>query len=154
MAHALAARRLEALLALAVVGTAIAAYLTRVAFDEEFNAVCGPLGDCHAVQSSQYAEVAGAPVALLGLGMYALLLGLIGARLRWRESPTLPALLGPATFALSFGGAVYSAYLTYLELFVIDAICAWCVASACVVTAIWLLSLPDARAGRSGWGDV
>lgn len=154
MAHALAARRLDALLALAAAGTAIAAYLTWVAFDEGSEIACGPLGDCHTVQSSQYAEVAGVPVGVLGLAMYAGLLAVIGTRLRWRESPAMPVVLGPLTFALAFGGAVYSAYLTYLELFVIDAICAWCVASAVVVTAIWLLSLPDARAGRSGWGDV
>lgn len=142
-----ARRRLDALLLLAVAGVAVAAYLSWVALDHTQSVACGPLGDCETVQDSQYAHVAGVPVALLGLGMYAALVLLTAAR-RWLAGA--PPLLAVWAFALALGGTLYSGYLTYLELFVIDAICAWCVVSALLVTAILLLSLPDvrSRAGR------
>jgi len=143
------------MLVVSLVGVGIAAYLTKVGFDPERAIACGPLGDCHTVQSSQYAGVAGVPVALLGLGMYVALVGLLGAR-RWGPwavdpPPWLPA----AVFAIALAGTLYSAYLTYLELWVIDAICAWCVASAVVIATVFVLALPDARAaGRIEDGDV
>ena len=79
------------------------------------------------------------------------------------RSPRGPrAALATWTFALALSGMLYSAYLTYLELLVIDAICASCVASAALLTAFFLLCLPDARraparfegAGRSREPDV
>ena len=48
-------------------------------------------------------------------------------------------------FALAISGVLFSGYLTYVELFVIDAICIWCVASAALVSAIALLAAPDLR---------
>ncbi len=134
--------RVNALLALAATGTAVAAYLSWMALDGGQEVACGPVGDCAAVQSSQYAEVAGVPVSLPGLGMYMLLLLLAGLR-RFRASA--PPIMAVWTFALALGGTLYSAYLTYLELFVIEAICLLCVVSAAVVTAILLLSVPDLR---------
>ena len=141
-----AARRLEVLIGLAAFGVAIAAYLTWVALDAEAEVECGPLGDCHTVQSSEYAEVAGIPVAVLGLAMYVGLLGLVLLRRLWREAPEA---LGPLTFALALSGTLYSAYLTSIELFVIDAICAWCVTSAVLVTIIWVLTWADLREARA-----
>ncbi len=140
-------RRLDALLALAAAGTGVAAYLSWVALDADRAVACGPLGDCHTVQSSQYSEVAGVPVALLGLGMYAALLVLIGVR-RFVSPP--PSLAVVWTVALALSGTLYSAYLTYLELFVIEAICAWCVVSAAIVTAMLLLCVPDLRSLTAG----
>lgn len=139
-------RRLDLLLVLAAVGTAIAAYLTWVALNDEQDVACGPLGDCHTVQSSEFAEIAGVPIALLGLGMYLALLGMTAVR-RWMGDG------GPRAFAvwsltLAAAGVGYSVYLTYLELFEIDAICAWCVGSAVVVLAFFLLALPDRAALR------
>ena len=63
------------------------------------------------------------------------------------EAP--PRALSSLAFAVALAGALYSAYLTYLELFEIEAICAWCVASAAVVTLIALLSAPDLRQRRA-----
>jgi uncharacterized membrane protein len=120
-------RRLRlAVLVLALAGLAIAAYLTYVHY-AELEPVCGLGGDCERVQTSDYADVAGIPVALLGLIGYALILA----------SLFVPGELGVvacATFALvGFG---FSAYLTYREIVTIDAICTWCVASAVVMTAL------------------
>lgn len=146
MAATLTRRNLLLLLALA--GVAIGGYLSWVALDEESEAFCSGVGDCHTVQSSEYADVAGIPVALLGLGMYLALTALvIGRRFGPRALRGLPQL--PIwIFALAAAGALYSAYLTYLELFVIDAICVWCVTSAGVITAIALLAAPDFLAAR------
>lgn len=138
--------RLNVLLLLAVLGTAVAVYLTFVALDPNVEPFCSGVGDCHTVQSSKYAEVGPIPVAVLGLGMYLVLLGLIGARrfLAVGRDPRFALL----TFALALSGALYSAYLTYLELFVIDAICVWCVISATIVTAIFVCSIPDLAKAR------
>ena len=149
----LLARRRDALLALVVLGTAVAAYLSWVALDSEQEPFCTGLGDCHTVQSSEFAEIGGVPIALLGLGMYVTLLVLVAARRFWSRAGEagLDRPLASATFGIALSGALYSAYLTYLELFEIDAICAWCVTSAVIVTLITVLSVPDLRvAGGSG----
>ncbi len=112
---------------LVVVGIGIAGYLTWVHY-AGLNPVCvGGGGGCERVQSSAYADVAGVPVALLGLVGY-VLIGL-SLLLTDERGP-----LAGATLALiGFG---FSIYLTYLELAVIDAICQWCVASAAVMTLL------------------
>ena len=114
-----------AIAALAVVGIGIAGYLTYVHF-EDIEPVC-TTGGCAKVQASEYSELAGVPVATIGLIGYLTVLA----------SLLVPGELGRAATALvALIGAGYSGYLTYLELAVIDAICQWCVASAIVMTAI------------------
>jgi uncharacterized membrane protein len=95
--------------------------------------VCG-VGDCSLVQTSAYATLAGIPIAVLGLAMYATILGLSLVRsviARWYEPVT--AIL----FSLSLAGLLYAIYLTYVEIWVIDAICQWCVLSALITAAIF-----------------
>jgi uncharacterized membrane protein len=123
----------------AVAGLAVAGYLTWVHFDDAA-LVCVAGGGCETVQESEYAEVAGVPVALLGLGAYAAILVLVA----W-DSPT--ARLGAAMLALV--GLVFSLYLLALQLFVIDAICIWCLANDVVIAP--LLALLTALRLRS-WG--
>lgn len=122
---------LVASLVLALAGAAVAAYLTWVHYD--MNALSCGIGDCHAVQSSPYATVGPVPIALLGLGMF-LAVGALAVA-RWRR----PALRWPATlaaFLLVFSGVLYFAYLTWLELAVIGAICQWCVLSALITVGL------------------
>jgi uncharacterized membrane protein len=88
-------------------------------------AVCGPSNGCETVAASTYSEVLGVPVAVFGV---AFSLVLVGCALAWWRRGERRAVLA-AYLLLLFGTAVV-AYLTYLELFVIDAICAWCVAYA------------------------
>ena len=140
--------RLDLLLALSLLGVAIGGYLSWVALDDGVEAACSGVGDCHAVQDSDYAEVAGIPVALLGLAMYGGLAVLFATRRLgpWRAQPAAePRVLPVWCFALAISGVLFSAYLTYVELFVIDAICIWCVASAVLIAAIALLAAPDLR---------
>jgi uncharacterized membrane protein len=139
-------RRLRgAILALALVGLGVAAYLTYVHY-EGIRPVCGLGGDCEKVQTSQWSEVGGVPVALIGLIGYTLILA----------SLFVPGEAGRLAGAfLALFGFAFSAYLTYRELFSIDAICPWCVVSACLMTLLAVLTAirlvrAEAQVGRSG----
>jgi uncharacterized membrane protein len=103
----------------ALAGLAVAGYLTWVHYDEAA-LVCVAGGGCETVQQSSYAELAGIPVALLGLVGYALIFALV----LW-DTPN--ARLGAA--ALAVVGLAFSVYLIVLQLFVIDAVCVWCLAN-------------------------
>jgi len=140
-----------ALIALAAVGVAISAYLTWVHFSG-VPALCTDTGSCEQVQSSRFATVAGVPIALLGLGLYLSLLGLS----LWQPlaaGRAAPALVPLALFALPLAGSLYSAYLTFLELFVIRAICPWCVASALVLVLICALAAWDLASQADAAGE-
>ncbi|MBX5491238.1 MAG: vitamin K epoxide reductase family protein [Chloroflexi bacterium] len=137
--------RATALVVLAALGAAIAGYLT-LAHYTGATALCTGVGGCEQVQGSRFAVVAGIPVALWGLVLYLGLLGLAA----WRAvaGTGTPSFVGLALFALALAGVLYSAYLTYLELFVIGAVCPWCVASAVVITALWALATADLLMGE------
>ena len=110
----------------ALAGVAVAGYLTWVHFDDAA-LVCVAGGGCETVQESRYAEIAGVPVAALGLVAYSLVLGLIV----WN---TPSARLGAATLALI--GLLFGMYLLSLQLFVIDAICVWCIVNDVVIAPL------------------
>lgn len=110
----------------ALAGVAVAGYLSWVHIDDAA-LVCVAGGGCEAVQESEYAEIAGVPVAMLGVGAYAAVLGLVA----W-DTPN--ARLGAATLALV--GLVFSLYLLALQLFVIDAACVWCLANDVVIAPL------------------
>jgi uncharacterized membrane protein len=107
----------------ALAGLAVAGYLTWAHFDDAA-LVCVAGGGCETVQESEYAEIAGIPVAMLGLGAYASLLALVVF-----DGPN--ARLAAAMLALV--GLVFSGYLLALQLFVIDTVCAWCLANDVVI---------------------
>jgi uncharacterized membrane protein len=139
-------KRLTAVLALA--GVAVAVYLTWVHYAGLQPLCLGGSGGCVRVQSSVYAQLAGVPVALLGLAGYVAILAALA----------LPDQAGRSAAAfLSIAGAAFSAYLTYIELVEIEAICQWCVVSAVLMTALAAVSIarslaparqPTARPGR------
>lgn len=95
--------------------------------------VCGPVKGCETVANSEYATVLGIPVALLGFGLSLVLVACAVAW--WRMADRRPLLAAYGLLLLATFGV---AYLTYLELFVIHAICAWCVtyATAIVVSLV------------------
>lgn len=127
---------------LALAGALDSAYLTWVHYSRS-QPFCAGVGDCELVNTSAYAQVMGLPVALLGLGGYLAILGLGLAR--WRGGASL--FLDLALFGLALSGAAYSAYLTYIELFVLQAICIWCVVSALLITAILVVCVIKLRRG-------
>jgi uncharacterized membrane protein len=113
---------------LCLLGAGIAGYLTWGHFAELEPFCVGGGGACERVQSSRYAELLGVPVAVIGLAGYAAVLGSL-------------ALDRAVTALLALVGAGFSAYLTYIELAIIHAICQWCVASAAVMTAIAVVAM-------------
>jgi uncharacterized membrane protein len=133
----MSSRRLSlAVATLCVLGAVIAGYLTWVHVAELEPYCVGGTGGCERVQSSPSAELAGVPVAVIGLAGYLAVLA----------SLALPD--RSLTAFLSLVGAGFSGYLTYLELAVIDAICQWCVASAVVMTALAVASVARFVAGE------
>ena len=143
-----AVRRPEGLrlagLVLAVLGLGIAGYLTYVHYSGA-TPVCEISHGCEKVQTSDWSKLAGVPVALLGLIGY---VGILGALLVPGENGAI------AAAAMSWIGFGFSAYLTYREIFTIEAICIWCVGSAIVLTLLTgvttaLLLRGPAEASRS-----
>ena len=125
-------RKLDVAIGLiALVGLGIAAYLTYIHY-AGLQPLCLASGGCEKVQSSHWSKLAGIPVATIGLVGYAAILVLLFV-------PGEAGLAGTAFVALvGFG---FSAYLTYVELFRIHAVCQWCVASALLMTALAGLSV-------------
>jgi uncharacterized membrane protein len=117
------------LAALAIVGLLISAYLSWVHYMGVAPVCVGGSGGCQSVQTSSYATIFGVPVAVIGLVGYSALL--LSAWLRGEVGIYLG-------FLVSLVGTLFSAYLTYLEVFVIHAICEWCVASAALMVAALL----------------
>ena len=130
--------RRQAIAVLALAGLFVALYLWLHALGVIGELRCGD-GGCDTVQASRYAEFLGLPVALYGVAGYAVLLAvsLVGVQ------PAYAARRGPdvALAALASLGFLFTLYLTALELFVIHATCRWCVGSAAIMTAIWLVAL-------------
>jgi uncharacterized membrane protein len=125
-------RTLRILIAVgALLGLAIAGYLTYVHYAELGPVCVGGGKACEKVQNSSASELAGIPVAVLGLVGYAGIL----------LSAALPGEVGRLLGALlAISGLAFSLYLTYEELFVIHAVCQWCVASAVIMAILAALT--------------
>jgi uncharacterized membrane protein len=121
---------------LAIIGLGVATYLTVVHYVGFSLLACtggGEHSSCQTVQSSQWSELAGIPVALLGLIGY---IGILGSLLvPDREESRL------ATLGLTLIGFAFSGYLTYREIHSIHAICEWCVSSAVILTILFACSV-------------
>ena len=135
-------RMLTALVAL--VGLFVALYLALHKAGVIGTLACGT-GGCETVQLSRWATFLGVPVANWGVAYYALVFGLAFAATteRWGNSPGLDFSL----WALTGWGVLFSAWLTYLELFVIHAVCRFCVVSAIAAIALFALTHVERRAG-------
>ena len=140
-----------AAVALSLLGIGIAGYLSwaRAAGESLACPISG--GGCETVQQSSYSELAGIPVAYLGLAAYVVLLVLLA----W-DSETARA----AAAVVALSGAAFALYLLIVQLAVIDAVCVWCLASDVTIgllaaVATWRLlrpsgpgAAPSARSGR------
>jgi uncharacterized membrane protein len=127
---------------LSLTGLFISAYLYLYKIGKIGSLSCGT-GGCETVQWSPWSRVAGIEVSLVGVLGYASLLVLCLAALQ----PNMVHRRGPALLLAVLSGVavLFTLYLTYLELFVIHAICRWCVASGVVIVGIFILSLFDLR---------
>jgi len=104
------------------------------------------VGSCETVNTSKWATFLGMPVAAWGVAWYVAMfvLALVSTAARFAYSRTVSAVL----FGVAGTGFIFSAWLTYLELFRIHAICQWCVISAIIVTMIFFFCLADYRSVR------
>ncbi len=127
---------------LALVGVFVSTYLTLYKLGYIGTLNCA-IGSCETVNTSRWATFFGMPVAAWGLGFYlvALTVAFMSVQARYADSRKMAVALA----VLTGWGTVFSGWLTYLELFVIHAICIWCVTSACIVLLMFLVSLADLR---------
>ncbi|MCL4466270.1 MAG: vitamin K epoxide reductase family protein [Chloroflexi bacterium] len=130
------------MLALAAVGIVVSGYLA-VTYFNDAQVACYGLGQCEQVQASAYARVFGVPIAYFGLLSYAAIAVLLEGRLRLSGDRAYLALLGALSLAVA--GMVFSAYLTYVEFFVIDALCPWCLTSAVVAVVLAAVAAVQVR---------
>jgi uncharacterized membrane protein len=129
----------------ALAGLFVSAYLWLYKLGAIGTLSCGT-GGCETVQLSPQSRFLGVEVAAIGVAGYGLLLLLTLASLQPRWSGSLRLLQVIAVLA---GGAVlFTLYLKYLELFVIHAICRWCVGSAVLIVVFFTLIVLELRRVR------
>jgi uncharacterized membrane protein len=131
---------------LCTAGLGVASYLAYVEI-RQVEAVCGPVGECNAVQSSDYTLFLGIPVAVWGIAFYLAVAALWAGNRYLEERLAGLSLLG--LLGLTLLGSLFSIYLTCLELFVIRAICTWCLTSAVISGVLMLLVVIPATRERS-----
>ena len=134
-----------AITALALMGVFVALYLALYKYGMIGELTCS-IGGCERVNTSRYAMFLGQPVAVWGVGFYVatFLVAFVGTTDRFVNVRTVSL----ALFTMSGIGVLFSGWLTYLELFVIHAICQYCVVSAIIVVLIFALSVIDLRSKR------
>jgi len=124
-----------AVMVIALIGVAEASYLTYVHYYGLGALLClgkhAGVSTCEQVQSSRYSKLAGVPVAVLGLIGYVTILVTVFVR---------GELARAAGFGVALTGCGFSLYLTYREVFTLKEICEWCVGSACLMTALAILT--------------
>jgi uncharacterized membrane protein len=140
--------RRRAIAVLALLGGLDSVYLLLAKFGLIGGLSCTISHSCDMVNSSSYSEFLGIPVAGIGLAGYVVLFGLaiLAIQPRWLDEPLPDRLLS----LLAGVGVVFTLYLTYAELFILGAICQWCVVSQLLIVAIFILSLVGVLRGRAG----
>jgi uncharacterized membrane protein len=136
-------RHLAALFAL--VGALVASYLTLYKMGIIGQLACS-VGSCETVNTSRWAMFVGAPVAAWGVAFYlaVFVIAVAGTTERFVDSRRVSLIL----LLLTGWGVAFSAWLTYLELAVIHAICVYCVTSAVIVTILFVLCVLDYHSRR------
>jgi uncharacterized membrane protein len=137
--------------ALALAGIFLALYLLLYKLGMIGALTCS-VGSCETVNTSKWAKFLGLPVAGWGVAWYVatFALALASIQERFAESKTISL----AMLFLTSTGLLFSVYLTWLELFVIRAICQWCVVSAILVLVMFILSVLDYRSASRYTRDV
>jgi len=104
----------------------------------QWKVICGGVHACLTVNNSVYSEIYGIPVSAFGILAYLVIAGIGLLESRWK----LAGEYGPlAIFGVSLAGVAFSAYLTYIEFFVLHAVCPYCLASAIIITVIFIIAI-------------
>ena len=122
---------------LALLGVLVSIYMTIYKLTSN-NAMCLGSGDCSTVNASPYSMVSGIPVALLGVLGYAAILGILALEARAGKFFKQNATLG--VFGLTVTGFVFTLYLVYIEIYVIYALCPFCITSQVTMTILFIIS--------------
>ena len=136
---------------ISLLGLFLGAYLTLYKFGYVGSLVCN-VSSCEQVQTSRWSIFLGVPVATWGLGFYVVMLALSLVGLREGFEGSRP--LSLALLVVSGVGLLFTAWLNYLEAFVINAWCEWCIASALMVVALFSLALADWRGRTAHWRSL
>jgi uncharacterized membrane protein len=143
-------RRGQATVAVALMGVFLSLYLVLYRLGVYGELVCGS-GSCEVVQASSFSVFLGLPVAVWGLAWYlaVFVIALVGSRSLEAAEPDAkwPGLM---LAVLATGGLAFSAYLTWIEVGVLHAICRWCVGSAVLTGLIFLGAAPWRALRRAG----
>lgn len=139
-----------AIAVLALVGLLVATYLSLYKLGIIGGLTC-TVGSCEQVQMSPWASFLGIPVSLWGVGAYVAILAtaVLGLQPRFVADRRIAL----ALLAMSAVGVAFSGYLTYVEAFVIDMWCQWCVISAILITLIFILSIAGLRRAPAAGGS-
>jgi uncharacterized membrane protein len=121
---------------LAILGTLDSIYLLIYKLTGN-SQMCLGNGGCHNVNFSPYSEIYGIPVSLFGISAFVAILCILSLEVRLKIAKENGPL---AIFGISLGGLAFTIYLTYLEIYIIHAICPFCVASAILITLIFILA--------------
>ena len=126
---------------LALIGLVDSIYLSYIKLANQA-ASCAVFGGCEAVNNSRFAAVGGVPVAVIGAAGYLLILVLLYLDRPGADGPEAVRL---AFFGVTLAGTLYSIYLTYIEFFVLQAVCPFCVLSAVAMVGLFVISLVRLR---------
>ena len=133
-------------LILSILGLADSVYLSWIKFSHTEASCIRGIGDCFSVNTSRYSEFMGIPIALFGVIGYLIIIVVLLAGRRpgffLENSPLI-------VFGATLFGVLYSAYLTYLEIAVIKAICPYCLVSAILMLSLFILSIVQLTASYS-----
>jgi uncharacterized membrane protein len=124
-------------IALVIIGLLVSIYMTIYKITSN-DAMCLGSGDCSTVNASQYAEVNGVPVAVVGVMGYAAILGLLYLERRggyFKQNSTL------LIFGLALTGFLFTVWLIYVEIALIRALCPFCITSQIAMTLIFIISI-------------
>lgn len=127
----------QILIGLAIIGLLVSIYMTIYKITDN-DAMCIGSGGCSVVNASRYSEVNGIPVALIGVGGYAVILALLFLERKtgfFQENGTL------MLFGISLVGFLFTLYLIFVEIKLIHALCPFCLTSQAVMTVIFILSV-------------
>jgi uncharacterized membrane protein len=128
---------------LALVGFVDSLYLSYIKL-ANLTASCSVFGGCEAVNNSRYAVIGGVPVAVVGMAGYLLILVLLYLD---RPGAGAPDGIRFALFGVTLAGTLYSIYLSYIEVFILEAICPFCVLSAAAMLGLFALAAVRLRLG-------
>jgi len=135
----------RAVIVLAGLGLFDALYLLVIKLTDEPSLCIQGVGDCWSVNTSKFSEIMGIPISIFGAAAF---LAIVFIQVFEQKSAFLKKYAPLALFGITLTGSIYSAYLTYVEIWVIHAICPFCVFSALVMFILMILSLQKLKEVR------